>query len=136
MRTKIDAAKIAIAAGCHMIIASGREPHPFTRLIGGERWTLFHSDADPKSAGKLWISGSLRPLGSFSVDRGARYALLSGKSLLPAGVYMMDGNFERGDPLQIEDPQGKVIGKGLSEYSSADARRILGAQTGINIAML
>jgi glutamate 5-kinase len=129
MRTKIEAAKIALAAGSHMIISRGTECYPIKKLIDGERCTLFYSDADPKSARKQWILGSLQPKGSYLVDAGAREALFSGKSLLPAGVSVIHGSFERGDAVVIEDHQGKLIGKGLSEYSSSEATKILGAKS-------
>jgi len=130
MRTKIEAAKIALAAGCHMIISRGTEPHPLKRLVEGERCTWFRAGATPKSARKHWISGSLNTLGSYLVDEGARAALLTGKSLLPAGVRSVEGTFERGDAVTIKDLQGKIIGKGLSAYSSADAKRIIGVKSG------
>lgn len=129
MRTKIEAAKIALAAGCHMIIGKGTEPHPLKRLLDEERCTWFRSEANPKRARKHWISGSLRALGSYVVDDGALAALLTGKSLLPAGVRAIEGSFGRGDAVLIKSLEGKVIGKGLSAYSSADAERILGAKT-------
>jgi glutamate 5-kinase len=129
MRTKIEAAKIAVAAGCSMIIAQGAEPHPLRRITAGERHTIFRSESTPKSARWSWISGSLRALGSYSVDEGALSALVKGKSLLPAGVRSVEGAFGRGDAVLIKDARGKVVGKGLTAYSSEDARRIIGIKS-------
>jgi glutamate 5-kinase len=126
MRTKIEAAKIALAAGCDMIIGKGFDPHPIQRILSGERCTRFRAEASPKSARKHWISGSLQPTGTIVVDDGARAALIKGNSLLPAGVRAVQGTFERGDAVIIKDLRGRVLGKGLSAYSSADAERIAG----------
>ena len=130
MRTKIEAAKIALAAGCSMIIGRGIEPHPVKRLIEGERCTIFRSPRTPKSARKHWISGSLHAAGSYVADDGAANALLNGKSLLPAGVRAVEGIFGRGDAVLIKNSFGQIIGKGLSAYSSDDAKRIIGHKSG------
>lgn len=126
MRTKIEAARIALAAGCDMIIGKGFDSHPIQRIINGERCTRFRAAASPKSARKHWISGSLHPTGIIVVDDGARAALMKGNSLLPAGVRAVQGLFERGDAVIIKDLRGRVLGKGLSAYSSTDAERIAG----------
>lgn len=126
MRTKIEAAKIALAAGCSMIIGRGTAPHPVKRLIEGERCTFFRSASTPKSARKHWISGSLHAVGSYVADEGAAAALQNGKSLLPAGVRAIEGIFGRGDAVLIKNLQGRILGKGLSAYSSDDAGRIIG----------
>jgi len=126
MRTKIEAAKIALAAGCSMIIGRGTAPHPVKRLIEGERCTIFRAASTPKSARKHWISGSLHAVGSYIADEGAAAALLNGKSLLPAGVGAIEGVFGRGDAVLIKNIQGRILGKGLSAYSSDDAGRIIG----------
>lgn len=129
MRTKIEAARIALAAGCSMIIGRGIEPHPVRRLIEGERCTLFRASSTPKSARKHWISGSLHASGSYIADEGAAAALANGKSLLPAGVRRIEGIFGRGDAVQVKDESGRILGKGLSAYSSDDAARIIGRKS-------
>jgi len=129
MRTKIEAAKIAAAAGCHMLIALGTEANPIQGLIEGAECTWFKASATPSSARKHWISGKLRSLGTYVVDEGAAQALSRGKSLLPAGVGQVRGEFGRGDAVTIETKQGRQIGKGLSEYSSEQATRIIGAHS-------
>ena len=129
MRTKIEAAKIAAAAGCHMLIALGTEISPIQSLIDGVECTWFKASATPSSARKHWISGKLRSLGTYVVDEGAAQALSKGKSLLPAGVGEVRGEFGRGDAVTIETTHGRQIGKGLSEYSSEQATRIIGAHS-------
>jgi len=129
MRTKIEAAKIAGAAGCHMLIAFGMESHPIQSLLDGADCTWFKANATPSGARKHWISGKLRSLGTYVVDDGAAHALSKGKSLLPAGVVEVRGDFGRGDAVTIETSGGRLIGKGLSEYSSEQAIRIIGAHS-------
>lgn len=129
MITKLQAAKIALGAGCHMAIARGDIDNPLKRLLEGGKATWFLSGQTPVSARKQWIAGSLRPMGAYLVDAGAAAALKSGKSLLPAGVTGMEGKFARGDAVLIRDAAGNVLGRGLSAYSSADASRILGLKS-------
>jgi len=126
MVTKLEAARIAMNAGCGMVICNGQHQRPVTALIEGARHTLFHAEHSPLTARKRWIGGSLTPRGSLRVDAGALRALRQGRSLLPAGVTTATGQFDRGDLIAVEDATGQVIGHGLSAYSADDARRILG----------
>ncbi len=126
MVTKLAAARIAIGAGCRMAIADGRIMHPIAAIAEGARCTWFQPTGSPRTARKKWIAGSLKPVGSVTVDDGALRALASGKSLLPAGVAGVEGEFERGDAVRVLDKQGREIARGLSAYSAADARRIMG----------
>jgi glutamate 5-kinase len=126
MVTKITAAKIALGAGCRMVIALGEKDHPLAALEDGAACTWFVPSAEPKTARKRWIAGTLKPVGTLKVDAGALTALASGKSLLPAGVTTVDGNFERGDPVSVRGPDGQEVARGLVAYSSADAARIKG----------
>jgi glutamate 5-kinase len=126
MITKIEAAKIALAAGCHMAIAPGHPMHPLKTFEDTGRGTWFIASSTPKSARKHWISGAIAPTGVIVVDAGAAEALQSGKSLLPAGVTQVQGHFERGDAVTVKDGEGRELGKGLIAYSSEDALRILG----------
>jgi glutamate 5-kinase len=130
MTTKVLAAKIAVAAGCHMCVAAGREPHPIRRIESGERCTWFLADGSPVTARKQWIAGMLKPAGEIVVDAGAARALGQGKSLLPAGVVRVSGRFDRGDAVAVRDPDGREIARGLSAYSSADAERVCGRRSG------
>ncbi|MEC7304398.1 MAG: glutamate 5-kinase [Pseudomonadota bacterium] len=126
MVTKLEAARIAMNAGCGMIICDGQGTRPLSAVMGGARHTLFRAEHSPLTARKRWIGGSLAPRGGLRVDDGALRAIRQGRSLLPAGVTSVAGNFERGDLIAIEDAAGHVIGHGLSAYSAADARVILG----------
>lgn len=126
MVTKIAAAKIALAAGCHMAIAQGNKEHALRDAMQGGKHTLFVAQQSPQGARKRWIAGSMHPAGSVTVDDGAAKALTSGKSLLPAGVVAIDGEFERGDAVYVKNMNGAVIAKGLIAYDSKDARKIIG----------
>ncbi|WP_169544192.1 glutamate 5-kinase [Sneathiella aquimaris] len=126
MVTKLKAAQIAMAAGCHMYIASGTIQHPLTAIERGARTTCFVAADTPRSARKKWIAGGLSTQGTYCVDAGALQALSRGTSLLPAGVTKVIGTFERGDLVAIEGPHGEELGRGLTAYSSEDALRIIG----------
>lgn len=125
MRTKLMAARVATAAGCAMAIASGVAPHPLRRLAEGGPCTWFSAAIDPRSARKAWI-GAMAARGQIDIDAGAVMALRRGKSLLPAGVARVSGAFERGDPVAIADPGGRVLGQGLARYGSGEMARISG----------
>ncbi len=101
MATKIAAAKISVAAGCHMVIAAGAHLHPLRRIEQGARCSWFVPSESPVAARKQWISGTLRPAGALVIDDGALRALESGKSLLPAGVTRIGGRFDRGDTVSV-----------------------------------
>jgi glutamate 5-kinase len=129
MTTKIIAAKIATAAGCHMCIAAGHHPHPVSRLEEGARCTWFVPSATPAAARKQWIAGTLRPAGALVIDAGALRALNDGRSLLPAGVVQLTGRFEPGDTVSIIAPDGTEVARGISAYRDADVARILGRKS-------
>jgi len=129
MATKLAAGKIALAAGCHMCVASGRERHPLRRLGEGARCTWFVAEASPLTVRKQWIAGTLQAVGELHVDAGAVRALLDGRSLLPAGVTRVEGRFDRGDPVVVRGPDGVEVARGLSAYSHADAERIRGRRS-------
>ena len=130
MATKVLAAKIAVAAGCHMCVAAGREQHPLRRIESGSRCTWFVADGSPVTARKQWIVGMLKPSGELRVDEGAARALRQGKSLLPAGVVQVSGRFDRGDAVVVKDPDGREVARGLAAYSSNDAERMCGRKSG------
>jgi len=137
MVTKIVAAKIAVAAGCRMVIADGTAEHPLARIDEvGARCTWFLAAANPRTARKRWIAAHVTPAGSIRVDAGAEKALTAGKSLLPAGVTDVDGEFERGDAVLVRAPDGRRLGCGLAAYSAADARLILGHKSAEITALL
>jgi glutamate 5-kinase len=124
MLTKIEAGKIATSGGTHMVIASGRVAHPLRAIVDGAACTWFLTPANPVTARKKWIAGSLEPRGVLTIDAGAVKALRSGKSLLPAGVAKVEGKFERGDAVLVRGPDGAEIGRGLIAYDAADANKI------------
>jgi len=129
MATKIMAARIAVAAGCHMCIAAGRERHPVRRIEEGARCTWFVPSATPVAARKQWIAGTLRPSGAVTIDNGALRALLAGKSLLPAGVTGTLGRFDRGDTVSVLAPDGTEVARGITAYSDADVVKIMGRKS-------
>ncbi len=129
MKTKVEAAKAATAAGTNMVIASGKILHPLRALSEGCRCTWFLAASDPVTAKKRWIAGQLEPRGVVQIDSGAEGALRSGKSLLPAGVARVDGQFDRGDAVVIRAGDGREIGRGLIAYARADAERIIGKKS-------
>jgi len=126
MRTKIEAAKIATTAGTHMVIAPGHDEHPLRAIAEGGRCTWFLTPANPVTARKKWIVGSLEPKGTIHVDAGAVAALGRGKSLLPVGVVRVEGVFARGDAVIIRGPDGAEVGRGLVAYDRDDAARLVG----------
>ncbi len=129
MRTKIEAARIAMGAGCRMCIATGRVARPISVLLAGGKATWFLPSATPGAARKQWIAGTLKPKGAVRVDAGAERALLGGRSLLPAGVTGVDGQFERGDAVSVLAADGRELARGLVSYSSDEARLIAGRQS-------
>ena len=129
MKTKIDAGKIATMAGTAMVIASGTRLHPLAAIDKGERCTWFSPSPTPVRGYKTWIAGNLEPAGRIGIDAGAVKALSGGKSLLPAGVTTVTGNFSRGDTVAIVAPSGHEIARGLIAYDAADALRIAGLKT-------
>ena len=126
MVTKILAAKECLEAGCSMLIAKGSEVNPLLAIENEAKCTWFRPNGTPYTARKKCIASTLKPIGSFVVDMGAIDALKKGKSLLPAGVISIIGEFQRGDSIAIETTEGIEIGRGLSAYSSNDAQLIMG----------
>jgi glutamate 5-kinase len=129
MATKVQAAGIATHAGCITIVASGIIDNPLRALKDSGRYTIFHASETPASARKQWIAGLLDVSGELSLDGGAIEALRNGSSLLPVGVFAVSGNFSRGDVVTLKTMSGKVIGRGLAEYSNDEASRLLGVQS-------
>jgi len=129
MLTKIEAGKIATTAGTHMLIASGHVAHPLRAVADGAPCTWFLTPANPVTARKKWIAGSLEPRGALTIDAGAVKALRGGKSLLPAGVVKIEGAFGRGDAVVVRGPDGHEIGRGLIAYDADDAEKIIGCSS-------
>jgi glutamate 5-kinase len=129
MRTKIDAGKIATAAGCTMVIASGKTLNPLAAIDNGACSTWFAPSGTPVAARKTWIAGQLVPAGRLVIDSGAERALRSGKSLLPAGVRSVHGGFHRGDAVAIVGLDGREVARGLSGYDAVEAEKIAGRRS-------
>ncbi|MEY3622915.1 MAG: hypothetical protein RLZZ407_474 [Pseudomonadota bacterium] len=125
MASKLDAADIATRAGIGLVIASGLRDHPLAALETGGPSTFF-APRDGGSARKSWLGGRLTVKGRIRVDAGAIKALSSGSSLLPAGALSVEGEFKRGDVIDISDDAGVAVARGLSEYDAVDAARICG----------
>ena len=129
MRTKLDAAQIAMGAGCRMLITSGHVERPISALQDGAVATWFLPSSTPRASRKQWIAGTLKPRGTVTVDEGAKRALASGRSLLPAGVTDVSGEFERGEAVTVNDQAGVELGRGLIAYPSDEARAIAGRRS-------
>lgn len=127
MKTKLMAAKTAMAGGAAMAITLGSNLHPLQALETGAPATWFASDIDPRVARKRWI-GAMKPRGEVRIDAGAATALGKGKSLLPAGVTQVSGEFERGDPVSIIGPNGQIA-IGIARYTSDEAAAIKGQRS-------
>jgi glutamate 5-kinase len=129
MVTKLEAARIAMGSGTHMVITEGAALNPLRRLAEGATCTWFLASTDPIAARKRWIAGNLEPRGVIVVDAGAEKALGQGKSLLPAGVVRVSGTFDRGDAVTIRAVDGRDLGRGLIAYPQDEAAAIMGKRS-------
>ena len=129
MKTKLLAAKTAVAGGCAMAIMEGSVLRPLQALAQGANRTWFIAQGDPQAARKRWIN-AMKPRGELRLDAGAVTAMAQGKSLLPAGVTAVSGAFGRGDPVALVSPEGDILGKGLVRYTAAEAKAIAGHRSG------
>ncbi|WP_293266588.1 glutamate 5-kinase [Neptunomonas sp.] len=138
MATKVRAAKLAARSGAVTLIASGREDDVLLRLKKGEvLGTLLVPDRSPMAARKQWLAGHLQARGTLVLDAGAVLALTErGKSLLPAGVKELSGEFTRGEMVLIADEAGRIVARGLVNYGAADARKIVGRPSSMISATL
>jgi glutamate 5-kinase len=127
MLTKILAAKRAATSGAHTVIAWGREEHALTRLAQGEAiGTQLTAQTAQLTARKQWMADHLQTAGQVTLDAGAVKKLShEGKSLLPIGVIAVGGEFGRGDVITCVDESGRAIARGISNYASSEARRIM-----------
>lgn len=129
MVTKLAAAEIAHRAGCATVITLGDRPQPIGAIEAGERASWILPNETPVSARQAWLRGHLTPEGELTVDAGAADAIQKGASLLPVGVVNVIGRFDKGAPLSLRGPDGRLLGKGLSAYGSSDIDRIKGLQS-------
>lgn len=133
MATKVRAAKLAARSGAVTVIASGREPDVLLKLHSAEQvGTLLLPEREPMAARKQWIAGHLQARGTLVLDAGAVKALVEGgKSLLPAGVRSVSGDFSRGEMVIMMDESGRVIARGLANYGAVDADKIIGRPSSV-----
>ncbi len=128
MLTKLQAAKVSVAAGCHMAIANGSRIFPISSILQGQKSTWFLSSETPIGARKQWIFNT-KPKGEIFIDLGAEKAILNGKSLLPAGVIKITGQFVRGDTVTLITMGEKFLARGLIGYSYKDVELIKGCHS-------
>jgi glutamate 5-kinase len=131
MLTKIKAARKVTAAGIPMVITNGTRSDILSRLfrepIPG---TFFIPRKERLSSRKCWLAFSLKPKGAITIDNGAAKALRGrGKSLLPSGIVRIIGEFGVGDPVQIMDLEGTILGNGLVNYAASDIHKIKGLKS-------
>jgi glutamate 5-kinase len=137
MNSKLEAARMMTDAGELMVVANGRMQDVLVRLLDGEEvGTLFNPSSRKRSSRSRWI-GAARPAGNIYVDDGAVTALVQkNRSLLPAGITKVEGDFDRGDVVAICAPDGKIVARGLSNYASIDVEKVRGKKTQEIRAML
>jgi glutamate 5-kinase len=135
MTSKLQAAEIAERAGIALAIVNGTHEAPVARALGSGTGTLF-LPRRKDGARKAWLGGRMRMMGVLTVDAGCARALAGGGSLLATGITAVDGRFERGDPVAVEDGEGKTIAQGLAEYSAEECARIKGVRSDGQAAIL
>jgi glutamate 5-kinase len=124
----VEAARIAHAAGIPVAIVAGKPAHPLAAFMASGHGTIFTAP-DSLTARKAWLAGRMQVEGRLTVDSGAARALQTGKSLLAAGVIGVEGQFRRGDAVDVLDADGRAIARGLVGYDAADARLIAGKRS-------
>ena len=131
MYTKVLAAKRAALSGASTVVASGHEEKVIMRLLQGESiGTLFTSEFSRVNARKQWLLGHIQISGSIVIDEGAEQALLNKhSSLLPIGCIAVHGHFQRGELITVLNSKNQEIARGLSNYSSSEAQKILKSPT-------
>tara|TARA_Y100001970_G_scaffold288991_1_gene417995 strand:+ start:4293 stop:5387 length:1095 start_codon:yes stop_codon:yes gene_type:complete len=129
MSTKLEAAKICMNSGCYMSIANGKHLNPLKKLIMKNYCTWFLPKVSSLDARKKWIASSIGSNGKIYIDEGASKALENGKSLLPAGITKVDGEFIKGENILIVDANGKSLARGLTSFSSKEINKIKGLKS-------
>lgn len=132
MVTKLAAARIATSSGIPMMLMSGREPERLIDLLEGRPvvGTRFLPRADRMESRKRWLAYGIAPKGTLHLDAGAVAAVLSGgKSLLPAGISAIEGDFSAGDTLRLLSPEGREVARGITNYAADEIRRITGRKS-------
>lgn len=130
MITKIEAAKISMNAGCHMIICDGRLDNPLLKLHDSQTvFSWFKAKDNPLNLRKQWISGALQVKGKITIDDGATKAITKGYSILPAGIVSTEGVYEKGDLIKIIDQNKTFIGTGLTHFNNSEVELIKGSKS-------
>lgn len=130
MYTKLTAARIAMSSGIPMLVANGRDKDIIRRIINGERVGTLFKAKERMQARKRWIAYGSQTHGNIIIDAGAVDALVNkGKSLLPSGILAVECEFERGNIVAINGPDGTEIGRGMANYSSEEIRLIVGRKS-------
>jgi glutamate 5-kinase len=129
MFTKLEAAKICMNAGCDMLIANGKNFNPIQKIIDKKLYTWFKPKISNLDARRKWIISSLSSSAKIYIDQGASKALRAGKSLLPAGITKIEGNFKKGDNILIIDNNNIEIARALSSFDSQEINKIKGLQS-------
>ncbi len=131
MATKLQAADVARRAGTDVIIASGHAPDVIIEAVAGDRrGTHFPALENPLESRKRWIYAGPKTSGYLVIDTGAQTALCEhGRSLLPAGILSVHGDFQRGDTIMIKSHSGEILARGITRYSSTDMKQISGCQS-------
>ena len=129
MKTKLEAAKICMNAGCYMAIANGKHINPLSKLLKENICTWFLPKVSTLDARKKWIISSIGSNGKIYIDNGALRALRNGKSLLSAGITKVEGTFSKGDNILIVDNDGKESARGLTSFSSEEINKIKGLKS-------
>ena len=131
MHTKLQAVDTARRAGADVIITSGQLPNVILRVANGEALgTRFPVEGNRLDGRRQWIGAGPRPAGKLYIDEGAVRAICQqGKSLLPAGIRRVEGDFQRGDPVAILGLDGREVARGLSAYGTHDMEKIAGSKS-------
>ncbi|CAG7621345.1 glutamate 5-kinase [Paenibacillus allorhizosphaerae] len=131
MRSKIEAARIAMRGGVPVFIGQVTEPGDLSDAVGGNgKGTYFDTDAHNLPMKKQWLGFHSEPQGCVTVDHGAELALVTGgKSLLPAGVKEVYGEFHPGDVIEVANLNGQTIGRGVVNYASWQLQAVAGMST-------
>jgi len=126
MRSKLEASEIAVSHGISVVIAP-KENNVILDIINGNiKGTFIHKQKKKYSGKKSWIALLSEVKGKVIIDKGAEKALKNGKSLLPAGIKQVDGYFSKGEVIAIENEEGIIIGKGISEYNFKELKSVIG----------
>lgn len=134
MKTKVQAAQIALNSGCNTIITSGKVKRPITQIIkkSNENFTWFTPKENKSKNNNLfknWLAGSIKVYGTLVIDDGAYIALKNGASLLPSGVLSVSGKFKSGDIIEIATKNKKVVARGIVSYNFKEAKLISGKKS-------